>query len=197
MQGLRELQDSTLGSLLSALLQHCEPPQRRFPLEKGLAPPWWPTGLEIWWGVQGDWAKAQGPPPYRKPHDLKKAWKVSLSAAVIKHMSPNLDQMRRLVSQSKSLQNKMSAREIETWARVLDREESALRLNDSGSKGECGVFDDKREEKWARNGSDGVIDVEEDETEEMEMSFETEEMVRDSGLLVNGEEEHLWHFGLS
>ncbi|KAI3725795.1 hypothetical protein L1987_65588 [Smallanthus sonchifolius] len=43
---LQELQDTTLGSLLSALMQHCDPPQRRFPLEKGVAPPWWPSGDE-------------------------------------------------------------------------------------------------------------------------------------------------------
>ncbi|KAK6238019.1 hypothetical protein QUC31_003488 [Theobroma cacao] len=98
MHLLQELQDTTLGSLLSALMQHCMPPQRRFPLEKGLAPPWWPTGNEIWWGEQGV-AQEHGPPPYRKPHDLKKAWKVSVLAAVIKHMSPNLDRMRRLLTE--------------------------------------------------------------------------------------------------
>ena len=38
---LNDLQDTTLSSLLSALMQHCIPPQRRFPLERGLAPPWW------------------------------------------------------------------------------------------------------------------------------------------------------------
>ena len=41
---LQDLQDSTLGSLLSALMQHCVPPQRRYPLERGLPPPWWPNG---------------------------------------------------------------------------------------------------------------------------------------------------------
>lgn len=34
---LQDLQDSTLGSLLSALMQHCVPPQRRFPLERGIS----------------------------------------------------------------------------------------------------------------------------------------------------------------
>lgn len=131
MPDLQELQDSTLGSLISALLQHCSPPQRKFPLDKGLAPPWWPTGFEPWWGVQGAYAKRQGPPPYRKPHDLKKAWKLSLLAAVIKHMSPNLDNMRRLVWQSKRLQNKMSAGESETWSRVVSREEALLQRTSS------------------------------------------------------------------
>lgn len=94
---LEDLRDGTLSTLVSTLMQHCDPPQRIFPLERGLAPPWWPTGKEIWWGDQG-LAQEQGPPPYRKPHDLKKAWKVTVLAAIIKNMTPNLDRMRRLVT---------------------------------------------------------------------------------------------------
>ncbi|KAL1215477.1 ETHYLENE INSENSITIVE 3-like 5 protein [Cardamine amara subsp. amara] len=124
---LHELQDTTLGSLLSALMQHCVPPQRRFPLEKGLAPPWWPNGTELWWGEQGAAAFEHGPPPYRKPHDLRKAWKVSVLAAVIKHMSPNLEKVRRLARQSKCLQDKMLAKETDTWSRVLNQEEALLK----------------------------------------------------------------------
>ncbi|CAN6239691.1 unnamed protein product [Urochloa humidicola] len=124
LHGLHDIQDSTLGSLLSALIQHCEPPQRSFPLDRGLAPPWWPTGREPWWGTQGEPQAHQGPPPYRKPHDLKKAWKISLLSAVIKHLSPRFDQMRKLVWQSKRLQHKMSARDAETWARVITQEEA-------------------------------------------------------------------------
>ncbi|KAG0546381.1 hypothetical protein BDA96_02G442700 [Sorghum bicolor] len=111
---LHELQDTTLGSLLSALMQHCDPPQRRFPLEKGRSPPWWPQAA-----VPGE----LGPPPYKKPHDLKKAWKVAVLTAVIKHMSPDVDKARRLVRQSKCLQDKMTAREIVTWLAVLRQEE--------------------------------------------------------------------------
>lgn len=126
MHLLQDLQDTTLGSLLSALMQHCAPPQRRFPLEKGLAPPWWPTGKELWWGQQGV-SHEHGPPPYKKPHDLKKAWKVSVLIVVIKHMSTNnLDRMRRLVRQSKCLQDKMTARDIATWSKVVNSEESML-----------------------------------------------------------------------
>ncbi|KAE8693256.1 putative type I inositol polyphosphate 5-phosphatase [Hibiscus syriacus] len=73
---LHDLQDTTLGSLLSTLMQDCAPPQRRFPLERGIAPPWWPTGKELWWGEQG-LSQQHGPPPYKKPHDLKKAWKMT------------------------------------------------------------------------------------------------------------------------
>ncbi|KAF8749339.1 hypothetical protein HU200_012668 [Digitaria exilis] len=119
---LHELQDTTLGSLLSALMQHCDPPQRRFPLEKGVPPPWWPCGGEPWWAEAGV-PPELGPPPYKKPHDLKKAWKVAVLTAVIKHMSPDVDKVRRLVRQSKCLQDKMTAREIVTWLAVLKQEE--------------------------------------------------------------------------
>ncbi|XP_072978552.1 protein ETHYLENE-INSENSITIVE 3-like 1a [Typha angustifolia] len=119
---LQELQDTTLGSLLSALMQHCDPPQRRFPLEKGNAPPWWPSGKEEWWPQLGI-PKDQGAPPYKKPHDLKKAWKVGVLTAVIKHMSPDIEKIRRLVRQSKCLQDKMTAKESATWLAVVKQEE--------------------------------------------------------------------------
>ncbi|KAL3367010.1 hypothetical protein AABB24_011625 [Solanum stoloniferum] len=123
---LQELQDTTLGSLLSALMQHCDPPQRRFPLEKGVSPPWWPTGQEDWWpqlGLQKD----QGPPPYKKPHDLKKAWKVGVLTAVIKHISPDIAKIRKLVRQSKGLQDKMTAKESATWLAIINQEEALAR----------------------------------------------------------------------
>lgn len=123
---LQELQDTTLGSLLSALMQHCDPPQRRFPLEKGVSPPWWPTGKEEWWPQLG-LHKDQGPPPYKKPHDLKKAWKVGVLTAVIKHMSPDIAKIRKLVRQSKCLQDKMTAKESATWLAIINQEEALAR----------------------------------------------------------------------
>nr|CAD1833138.1 unnamed protein product [Ananas comosus var. bracteatus] len=127
---LQELQDTTLGSLLSALMQHCDPPQRRFPLEKGIAPPWWPTGGEEWWAQLGMPKDQALPPPYKKPHDLKKAWKVGVLTAVIKHMSPDIEKIRRLVRQSKCLQDKMTAKESVTWLAVVKQEEELyMQLN--------------------------------------------------------------------
>lgn len=123
---LQELQDTTLGSLLSALMQHCDPPQRRFPLEKGVPPPWWPNGNEEWWPQLG-LPKDQGAPPYKKPHDLKKAWKVSVLTAVIKHMSPDIAKIRKLVRQSKCLQDKMTAKESATWLAIINQEEALAR----------------------------------------------------------------------
>ncbi|XP_019161674.1 PREDICTED: ETHYLENE INSENSITIVE 3-like 1 protein [Ipomoea nil] len=123
---LQELQDTTLGSLLSALMQHCDPPQRRFPLEKGVAPPWWPSGNEEWWG-ELSLPKDQVPPPYKKPHDLKKAWKVGVLTAVIKHMFPDIAKICKLVRQSKCLQDKMTAKESATWLSIVNQEEALAR----------------------------------------------------------------------
>ncbi|KAG5239474.1 ETHYLENE INSENSITIVE 1 protein [Salix suchowensis] len=112
---LQELQDTTLGSLL-----------QRFPLEKGVSPPWWPSGNEEWWPQLG-LPKDQGPPPYKKPHDLKKAWKVSVLTAVIKHLSPDIAKIRKLVRQSKCLQDKMTAKESATWLAIINQEEALSR----------------------------------------------------------------------
>ncbi|XP_018456872.1 ETHYLENE INSENSITIVE 3-like 3 protein [Raphanus sativus] len=121
---LQDLQDATLGSLLSSLMQHCDPPQRKYPLEKGTPPPWWPTGKEEWWVKLG--LPLNQSPPYRKPHDLKKMWKVGVLTAVINHMSPDIAKIKRHVRQSKCLQDKMTAKESAIWLAVLNQEESLI-----------------------------------------------------------------------
>ncbi|KAL9248402.1 hypothetical protein vseg_021727 [Gypsophila vaccaria] len=135
---LQDLQDATLGSLLSSLMQHCDPPQRKYPLEKGIPPPWWPSGNEDWWGKLG--LPIGQSPPYKKPHDLKKMWKVGVLTAVIKHMSPDIAKIRRLVRQSKCLQDKMTAKESSIWLGVLNREESLVSQlsSDNGTSGITG-----------------------------------------------------------
>ncbi|EXB48398.1 ETHYLENE INSENSITIVE 3-like 3 protein [Morus notabilis] len=132
---LQDLQDATLGSLLSSLMQHCDPPQRKFPLEKKVPPPWWPTGKEDWWVKLG--LQHGQSPPYKKPHDLKKIWKVGVLTAVIKHMSPDIAKIRRHVRQSKCLQDKMTAKESAIWLGVLTREEALIRQPscDNGTSG--------------------------------------------------------------
>ncbi|RYR35095.1 hypothetical protein Ahy_A10g050235 [Arachis hypogaea] len=87
---LQDLQDTTLGSLLSSLMQ---PVCRHkgsilwikvWPRRDGL------MGQRHGGAEQGFLAQEHGPPLYKKPHDLKKAWKVS----VIKHMSADLEKLR-------------------------------------------------------------------------------------------------------
>lgn len=157
---LQDLQDATLGSLLSALMQHCDPPQRKYPLEKGNPPPWWPTGTEDWW-VQLGLPHGQSP-PYKKPHDLKKMWKVGVLTAVIKHMSPNIAKIRRHVRQSKCLQDKMTAKESAIWLGVLSREEALIR-QPSSDNGSTGITEMRPgvpvENKQAPASSDSNYDV--------------------------------------
>ncbi|KAB1211924.1 ETHYLENE INSENSITIVE 3-like 3 protein [Morella rubra] len=157
---LQDLQDATLGSLLSSLMQHCDPPQRKFPLEKGVPPPWWPSGNEDWW-VKIGLPHGQSP-PYKKPHDLKKMWKVGVLSAVIKHMSPDIAKIRRHVRQSKCLQDKMTAKESAIWLGVLSREEALIR-QPSSDNGTSSVTDMPRggrgENKQAAISSDSDYDV--------------------------------------
>ncbi|XP_059290671.1 ETHYLENE INSENSITIVE 3-like 3 protein [Lycium ferocissimum] len=156
---LQDLQDATLGSLLSSLMQHCVPPQRKYPLEKGVSPPWWPTGSEEWWAKAG-LPKGQKP-PYKKPHDLKKLFKVGVLTAVIKHMSPNIAKIRRLVRQSKCLQDKMTAKESSIWLAVLSKEESILQqpTSENGSSGIEAPARNRGEKKKPSVSSDSDYDV--------------------------------------
>ncbi|RWR74868.1 protein ETHYLENE INSENSITIVE 3-like protein [Cinnamomum micranthum f. kanehirae] len=117
---LMDMQDTTLGSLLSALIQHCDPPQRHFKFGESISPPWWPTGKEEWWSG----LCIPSPPPYRKPHDLKKAWKVAVLTAIIKHMLPDVEKICNIVRRSKGLQDKMTAKESAIWMAVIRQEES-------------------------------------------------------------------------
>ncbi|KAK7401134.1 hypothetical protein VNO78_12451 [Psophocarpus tetragonolobus] len=174
---LQELQDTTLGSLLSALMQHCDPPQRRFPLEKGVPPPWWPSGNEEWWPQIG-LPKDQGPPPYKKPHDLKKAWKVGVLTAVIKHMSPDIAKIRKLVRQSKCLQDKMTAKESATWLAIINQEEALARelypdycppLTSSGGSGSI-VINDCNEYDVEGGDNEPNFDVEDRKPENLHAS---------------------------
>ncbi|KAK8601929.1 hypothetical protein V6N12_051751 [Hibiscus sabdariffa] len=156
---LKDLQDATLGSLLSSLMQHCDPPQRKYPLEKRIPPPWWPTGNEDWWVKLG---LQQGQsPPYKKPHDLKKMWKVGVLTAVIKHMSPNTAKIRRHVCQSKCLQDKMTAKESAIWLGVLSREEALIRQpsSDNGTSGITEMPRDGCGDKKQPISSDGDYNV--------------------------------------
>ncbi|KAJ0953113.1 putative transcription factor EIL family [Helianthus annuus] len=131
-------------------------------LMEGQPPPWWPTGGEDWWTSIG-LPKAQSP-PYKKPHDLKKIWKVGVLTAVIKHMSPDIAKIRKLVCRSKSLQDKMTAKESSIWLAVLSREESLIRQS-SGDNGGSGITETEtlsggcRDKNRLSNSYDSDYDV--------------------------------------
>uniref|UniRef100_J3LYH9 Ethylene insensitive 3-like DNA-binding domain-containing protein n=1 Tax=Oryza brachyantha TaxID=4533 RepID=J3LYH9_ORYBR len=60
-------------------------------------------------------------------HMLKMMEACNARGAVIKHLSPRFDQIRKLVWQSKRLQHRMSARDADTWSRVISQEEALSR----------------------------------------------------------------------
>ncbi|XP_008792545.2 protein ETHYLENE INSENSITIVE 3-like [Phoenix dactylifera] len=115
---LKQLTDTILSSVISALTPHCDPPQRRFPIEKGVPPPWWPSMMEEWWPKLG-FPVDQLPPPYKKPHDLKKGCKINVLMAMIMHLLPDTQKIHELVSKSKSLQDRMSMKESQLFSSVL------------------------------------------------------------------------------
>ncbi|GAU16399.1 hypothetical protein TSUD_117480 [Trifolium subterraneum] len=118
---LHKLTDPTLASLVSSLIQQCNPPQRNYPLGKGVQPPWWPTGKESWW-KELKFSEDPGPPPYKKPHDLKKAWKVSVLTAIIKHLCLDVNKMKHAVRNSRPLQDRLTAKETAIWVAVINNE---------------------------------------------------------------------------
>lgn len=127
LRSLQDLQDTSLSSLVSTLMTECTPSQRLFPFEAGIPVEWWPRGTEEWWAELGLPENLKTPPPYRKPHDLKKVWKVAVAAAIIKNIRPNFKLMRDVVAQGQTLQSKMASRENEIWLAVLRGEELAMR----------------------------------------------------------------------
>ncbi|KAL4349921.1 hypothetical protein HN51_031014 [Arachis hypogaea] len=107
-------------------------------------------------GRSGLFGSRTRPPPYKKPHDLKKAWKVSVLTSVIKHMSPDLEKLKRLVTQSKTLQDKMTAKDNAIWTKVVSQEEALLRLTNKCLKIFPSLFNDKENNK---EDGEGEIEV--------------------------------------
>lgn len=46
-------------------------------------------------------------------------------------MSPHMDRVRRLVTQSKTLQHKMTAKDTATWSKVMNQEQALLNISPS------------------------------------------------------------------
>ncbi|KAJ6831592.1 protein ETHYLENE INSENSITIVE 3-like [Iris pallida] len=149
---LQELPVTTLGPLLSALLPICEPPQRDFPYEKGVAPPWWPTTKEEWW-VELGFPTDQGRPPYKKPHELRKAWKVTVLVAVIKHLMTDIGKIRNAIIHSEKLQDIMSAKASKLLSDYLDQEEQLC------CKPEASVKDYRNNTKYASSSRSMSMDL--------------------------------------
>nr|VDC85783.1 unnamed protein product [Brassica oleracea] len=109
---LQELQDTTPGSLLSALMQHCVPPQFSVRERNRAAVVADGDGALVGRGRSGSRARCAT---------------VSKAARLEKILERRV---RRLARQSKCLQDKMMAKETDTWSRVLNQEEALLNIKD-------------------------------------------------------------------
>lgn len=76
-------------------------------------------------------------------------------AAVIKHMSPDLNKLRKLVTQSKSLQDKMTAKDSATWSKVVNQEEALVMLTNK-----CLTISSSGEKEDHGNQSEGLLNSE-------------------------------------
>lgn len=162
LRALMELQDTTLASIISALMQKCDPPQRTASFEKKIPVSWWPTGQEPWY-PELNMGKG-GRAPYKKPHDLKKKWKVAVLTAIIKNIAPEFDKMRTLVSVSQTLQHRMSFRENEIWLGVLRGEEHKMKGESTGSPGSSDLDNVTGSGGTVTDQSSGVVVHEEGES---------------------------------
>jgi ethylene-insensitive protein 3 len=59
------------------------------------------------------------PPPFKKPHDLRKKWKAAVIIGIIKLMSPDFSKLYALVEQSQYLSLHMNAKKKKFWTLAL------------------------------------------------------------------------------
>lgn len=82
-------------------MQHYDPPQRKYRIERGIPPPWWPLEKESWWNEM-KFIKDLRLPLYRKSCDLNKSLEVCILTYVTNN--PNFLNVRRHVFDN-NLQN--------------------------------------------------------------------------------------------
>ncbi|RLN33384.1 hypothetical protein C2845_PM03G25030 [Panicum miliaceum] len=94
---LDKLKNDALGSMLSALMPACNPPVEQRLGWARPPPPWWPTASEDWWAPELVahlfTMPVHTPVPFAPAYKLKKAQKVAVLVAIVKHHAPDLDKM--------------------------------------------------------------------------------------------------------
>lgn len=109
---------ATLGRMLSALTPSCLPPLRPQEARSGAAPPaWWPTASEGWWApeVVAHLPGLMAPVPFVATKVLKKAQKVAVLVAVVKHLAPDFARVDAAVRRCG-----LSAPEAALWSSAIE-----------------------------------------------------------------------------
>jgi ethylene-insensitive protein 3 len=112
--------------MLSALMPVCNPPLRQHQSKSGPPPPWWPTGFEDWWATEllahldtvAALMGAPAPVPFAPSYSLKKAQKVAVLVAIVKHLAPDFACVAAAVRHS----GKLSVSETDLWHSALNNE---------------------------------------------------------------------------
>ncbi|RLM86272.1 hypothetical protein C2845_PM04G07050 [Panicum miliaceum] len=127
---LDKLKNDALGSMLSALMPACDPPVEQRLGWARPPPPWWPTASEDWWVPELVahlfTMPAHTPVPFAPAYRLKKAQKVAVLVAIVKHHSPDLDRMS-----SKAMCDKanLTVPEANLWKSALWNEAARYKAN--------------------------------------------------------------------
>ncbi|CAN6209701.1 unnamed protein product [Urochloa humidicola] len=120
---LDKMKSDTLGSMLSALMQACDPPAaRQRQIWAGPPPPWWPSPAAEWWGPEVaahlHTIPVHTPVPFAPAYKLNKVQKVAALVAVVKHLSPDFDGIAMKVRRSA----KLTVQEDNLWKGALANE---------------------------------------------------------------------------
>jgi len=123
---LDKIENGALGRMLSALMPVCNPPLRQHQSKSGPPPPWWPTGSEDWWATEllahldtvAALMHAPVPVPFAPSYSLKKAQKVAVLVAIVKHLAPGFARVAAAVRHS----GKLSVSETDMWHSALNNE---------------------------------------------------------------------------
>jgi hypothetical protein len=118
---LTRFHSATLARMLSELMAVCQPPVKQHESRNNTPPRWWPTAAEPWWAaeVAAHLPRIPMPVPFVAAKLLKKAHRVAVLVAMVKHLSPDFGRIAAAVRRCE-----MSASEAALWDSALGNEQA-------------------------------------------------------------------------
>jgi hypothetical protein len=118
---LTRFHSATLARMLSELMAVCQPPVKQHESRNNTPPRWWPTAAEPWWAaeVAAHLPRIPMPVPFVAAKLLKKAHRVAVLVAMVKHLSPDYGRIAAAVRRCE-----MSASEAALWDSALGNEQA-------------------------------------------------------------------------
>lgn len=122
-KALLQISDSLIGAMVSVLMTMLNSlqPLHECKTASSEAPLWWPTGKDDWWPELADMTKSV--PDYKLRHNLRKAHKVAVLVAMIRHMEPNYRAITDIVQQCFYMRkNTITPHEMVAWDAAITEE---------------------------------------------------------------------------